>query len=317
MSIPIDSIVPDHAQHRRHFDEASLEELADSIRSVGLLQPVVVVRHGDLYKIVAGERRWRACKMIGLSHIGCEIKDLSPIEIATVQATENIARQDIRPCEEGMAYQRIYDAYRRDNPEVGDVKSINAWIAQATGSSWNRVDAKRTLLELPSDVRDMVDNREIGEGIGYTLVRIMRHVPQPPKPASVSQSTRLVDVPPDDYAARSAKVVEIARAARARGWSYQDVAFKVSQYLGELAQTSMDLGDTRRDPAASAASRRIDVIVNLLAKAAGLATDLRNSRLTDRLTDTQRDIAADKVAAAVKQLSALETGLRNRGAVRT
>ncbi|HET7874737.1 MAG TPA: ParB/RepB/Spo0J family partition protein [Methylomirabilota bacterium] len=107
IDLPIDSIVPSVNQPRKAFDDASLRELAASLRQSGLLQPIVVRPRGQGYELIVGERRWRAAKMAGLTRIPAIIRETSDAESLELALVENLLREDLNPMEEAEAYQRL------------------------------------------------------------------------------------------------------------------------------------------------------------------------------------------------------------------
>ena len=102
-TIRLSDIEPNRKQPRQTFDDAAIAELADSIRQHGLIQPIVVRYTGTNYQIVAGERRWRACRMLGMSDVPVVIKELDDSQTAQIALIENIQREDLNPVEEAMA----------------------------------------------------------------------------------------------------------------------------------------------------------------------------------------------------------------------
>ena len=102
-------IEPNREQPRKKFDEDALQELADSIKQYGVLQPLLVSDKKDYYEIVAGERRWRAAKLAGLKEVPVVVRELSTQEIVEISLIENIQREDLNPVEEAMAYKRLID----------------------------------------------------------------------------------------------------------------------------------------------------------------------------------------------------------------
>ena len=105
--LEIDSIVSKEEQPRKYFDEEALEDLADSIRLHGIIQPIIVRRADEKYEIVAGERRWRASKKAQLKKIPCIIKDIDIETASKIALIENVQREDLNPIEEAIAYKRI------------------------------------------------------------------------------------------------------------------------------------------------------------------------------------------------------------------
>lgn len=118
--VKITKVEPNREQPRKNFDEDALQELADSIKQFGLLQPILVQDRDSYYEIIAGERRWRAAKMAGLKQVPVVIKDYSNQEIMEVALIENIQREDLNPIEEALAYQRLIKEYNLKQDEVAD-----------------------------------------------------------------------------------------------------------------------------------------------------------------------------------------------------
>ena len=103
----INEVEPNRDQPRKNFDEDALQELADSIKQFGLLQPILVQDKGEYYEIIAGERRWRAAKLAGLKEVPVIIRNYSSQEIVEISLIENIQREDLNPIEEAQAYKRL------------------------------------------------------------------------------------------------------------------------------------------------------------------------------------------------------------------
>src|SRR5499425_97010 len=118
--LPIDSIVANPQQPRKAFDSSSLQELSDSLKRTGLLQPVVVRRHGHQYQIVVGERRWRAAKMAGLSHIPAIVREATEAQSLELALVENLLREDLNPMEEAEAFQRLLTDFSWTQEELGE-----------------------------------------------------------------------------------------------------------------------------------------------------------------------------------------------------
>jgi ParB family transcriptional regulator, chromosome partitioning protein len=140
--LPIEKIHPNKDQPRKVFDEAALEELANSIRIYGILQPIVVRRNGDQYEIVAGERRWRAAGRAGLHEIPAVVKEFSNLEVLEVALIENLQRQDLDPIEEAQGYQRLLSEHQLTHDQ----------IATAVSKSRVAVTNALRLLKLPADI---------------------------------------------------------------------------------------------------------------------------------------------------------------------
>ena len=116
--MPIDKIEPNPDQPRNQFDEDTLQELADSIKQYGMLQPILVTPKDDFYEIIAGERRWRAAKQAGLNEVPVMIRKYNENEIVEIALIENIQRDNLNPIEEAMAYKRLMEEFELKQDEV-------------------------------------------------------------------------------------------------------------------------------------------------------------------------------------------------------
>ena len=161
--LDINDIEPNRDQPRREFDQAALNELADSIALHGLLQPIVVRPMSNLrYQIVAGERRWRASRMAGLSRVPVVMREMSDRECMELAMIENLQREDLNPVEEALGYRQLIDSYGLTQEEV----------ATAVGKSRPAVANSLRLLSLPQDLLDMVARNEISAGHARALLAI-------------------------------------------------------------------------------------------------------------------------------------------------
>lgn len=161
-SLPIERVHPNRSQPRKHFDTEALEELAASIRTRGVLQPIVVRRRGDDYEIVAGERRWRAASKAGLHEVPALVKELADGEALQAALVENIQRQDLDPLEEAEAYARLIDEYRLTQEQVADAVGKNrATVANAL-----------RLLKLPKSVLEMLADGRLTAGHARALMQL-------------------------------------------------------------------------------------------------------------------------------------------------
>lgn len=161
--LPLDMIKPGQYQPRSVFDTDKLEELAESIRHQGIIQPVVVRRFSDdEYELIAGERRWRAAQLAGLQEIPAIIREV-PDEIAIAMAlVENIQREDLNPVEEASALKRLIEEFQMTHQEAGD----------AVGRSRSAVSNLIRLLELSEVVRELVDARHLEMGHARALLTL-------------------------------------------------------------------------------------------------------------------------------------------------
>ncbi len=159
-SLPVGSIVPNEYQPRLYFDESAIKTLSESIKVHGLAQPIIVRRKGDGYELVAGERRFRACKLAGMATVPAIIRELSDKESLQLALVENLDREDLNPIEEAKGYRRMVDEFQMSHAQVADIFSRN----RSTVSNMLR------LLALPEDVQDMVSSNVISEGHARTLL---------------------------------------------------------------------------------------------------------------------------------------------------
>lgn len=160
--LKINEVEPNKDQPRKNFNEEALQELSDSIKQHGIVQPLVVSKQDDYYEIIAGERRWRAAKMAGLKEIPVVIKDYSPQEIMEVALIENIQREDLNPVEEARAYQRLIKEYDLKQEEV----------AEKVSKSRTAVTNSLRLLKLDDRVLDMLVEETLSSGHARALLGI-------------------------------------------------------------------------------------------------------------------------------------------------
>ncbi|MFL6844836.1 MAG: ParB/RepB/Spo0J family partition protein [Allosphingosinicella sp.] len=158
--MPISSIEPHLDQPRRHFDEEALEELAGSIKSRGLIQPIVVRPHGHRYQIVAGERRWRAAQRARLHEIPVIVRDFDDIETLEVALLENIQRRDLNAIEEAEGYARLIHEYGYAQEP----------LAKLVHKSRSHIANLLRLLALPESVRQMIATGELSMGHARAIV---------------------------------------------------------------------------------------------------------------------------------------------------
>jgi len=160
--IPIIKIEPNRAQPRTRFDEDALQELADSIKQYGIIEPIVVQKRDNFYEIIAGERRWRAARMAGLNEVPVVIKEYSEDEIFTIALIENIQREDLNPIEEAVAYQKLIQELNLKQDEV----------AEKVSKSRTAITNSMRLLKLDMRVQQMLIDEMISEGHGRALLPI-------------------------------------------------------------------------------------------------------------------------------------------------
>ena len=161
--IKISLVDPKSDQPRKYFDEAALSDLAESIRENGLLQPILVREYGEgRYQIIAGERRFRACRIAGLSEIPAIIMDRDDKNAAQIALIENIQREDLNPLEEAMAYRSLREEYGMTQEE----------LSYKVGKSRSAIANSLRLLELPPEVLTMVASKELSAGHARTLLGV-------------------------------------------------------------------------------------------------------------------------------------------------
>lgn len=161
--VNIADIEPDRNQPRYNFDEEKLNELADSIREHGVITPLIVspIDNGR-YRIIAGERRWRAARIAGVNKLPVVIKELSKKEIAEIALVENLQREDLNAIEEAKGYKRLMDEF----------DMTQAVLAQRVGKSRPVIANAIRLLSLPEEVVDMLEKGEITSGHGKVLLGV-------------------------------------------------------------------------------------------------------------------------------------------------
>ena len=159
--LKVSLIDPKSDQPRKNFDKESLEELAESISQNGLLQPILVREYGTgRYQIIAGERRFRASKIAGLTEIPSIILDKDDRKVAEIALIENIQREDLNPIEEAMAYKALAEEYQLTQEE----------LSMKVGKSRSAIANATRLLDLPKDVLTLVASGELSAGHGRTLL---------------------------------------------------------------------------------------------------------------------------------------------------
>lgn len=160
--VKISMVEPNRKQPRKNFDEDTLQELSDSIKQFGLIQPILVQDRKDHYEIIAGERRWRAAKLAGLKEIPVIIRDYSEREIMEISLIENIQREDLNPIEEAQAYKRLLEEFHLKQDEV----------AERVSKSRAAVTNSMRLLKLCDEVQQMLIDDMISTGHARALLAI-------------------------------------------------------------------------------------------------------------------------------------------------
>ena len=162
LMVKLSKVEPNREQPRKNFDEDSLQELAESLKQFGMLQPILVQNRGDYYEIIAGERRWRAAKIAGLKEVPFIVRELTDQEIVKISLIENIQREDLNPIEEAQAYKRLLTEFHLKQDEV----------AERVSKSRTAVTNSMRLLKLCDEVQKMVVDDMISTGHARALISI-------------------------------------------------------------------------------------------------------------------------------------------------
>ncbi len=162
LEVDIDSVQPNPDQPRTSFKKEDLEELANSIKKNGLLQPILVRKVGNGYQIIAGERRWQACKLIGMKTVPIRVRDVDDEETIVLALVENIQRSDLNPIEEAYGYRRMMERGKMTQSEV----------AQAVSKGRSTIANALRLLELPEDAQQLLFEDKITAGHARAILSI-------------------------------------------------------------------------------------------------------------------------------------------------
>jgi ParB family chromosome partitioning protein len=203
--IPIDRVSPNPHQPRSVFDEEALASLAASITEVGVLQPIIVREAGeDSYTLVAGERRWRAAKKVGLKEIPAIIRDSDDRSLLTEALVENLQREDLSPLEEATAYQELLEDFGLTHEEIGT----------RVGKSRSAITNSLRLLQLPAAIQGKLERGELSAGHARALLgledrKFAEHIAQ--RAVDEGWSVRQVE---DAVRARNQAVIDGSRSKR-------------------------------------------------------------------------------------------------------
>ena len=228
--VRIAQIEPNREQPRKNFDEDALQELADSIKQFGLLQPILVQDRKTYYEIIAGERRWRAAKLAGLKEVPVIIRDYTEQEIVEISLIENIQREDLNPIEEAQAYKRLLTEFNLKQDEV----------AERVSKSRTAVTNSMRLLKLCDEVQQMIIDDMLSTGHARALISIE----DPEQQYTIAQkifdeklSVRDVEKLVKNLN-KPEKPKKIAEGDSSLDAVYQDVAEKLKQSLGTKVDIS-------------------------------------------------------------------------------
>ena len=233
--IAVTAISPNPYQPRREFDEAPLQELADSIAASGLLQPVVVrARPNGRFELIAGERRWRAVQRLGWPRIPAVVKDVDDRALLTLALIENLQRDDLSPLDAAVGYQRLMEEFSLPQQEV----------ARLVGKDRSTVSNTLRLLRLPAEVQSLLQQRRLSEGHARALLAL-----------------------PDPR-----EIIRLARECSTAEWSVRDLEARVR---GEQVQGAPGVRKMIRRPKAEPRNPSADVRLVEDALRKRLQTDVR------------------------------------------
>ncbi len=161
-TLPVSQIVPNPNQPRTDYDEESLSELTDSIKKVGLLQPIIVRPMGDRYQIIAGERRWRASCAAGLDAVAVRILSATDLESLEIALIENLQREDLNPIEEARGYRHLLSEHQMTQAE----------LASKVSKSRSAVTNALRLLDLPDEIQELVYTTKLSPGHARAILAV-------------------------------------------------------------------------------------------------------------------------------------------------
>jgi ParB family transcriptional regulator, chromosome partitioning protein len=224
--IDVDAIVPNPKQPRDRFDQQSLDELAESIRQHGLLQPLLVSQQEDGYALIAGERRWRAAQAAGLATVPALVREVTPREQLELALVENLQRQDLNPLESAGAYQQL----------IQDHGLTQADVAQRVGKNRSTIANTLRLLRLPREALEALNGGLISEGHARALLLC---------PDAAQQRDLLASVIHDGLSvrqteARARQMIRDRETARSVPRTDPDV-LALQDRLREMLQTKVEL----------------------------------------------------------------------------
>jgi ParB family transcriptional regulator, chromosome partitioning protein len=162
LEVELDLIRPNRQQPRTHFDEGRLEELAQSIRTSGIIQPLLVRRLGGLFELIAGERRWRAAQLAGLPRVPAIVRDIPDDRILELALIENIQRQELNPVEEANAYKKLIESLHLTQEE----------IAERVGRDRTFITNYLRILKLPTEIQALLEREKLSFGHARALLAI-------------------------------------------------------------------------------------------------------------------------------------------------
>ncbi len=231
VSVRLSEIEPNKDQPRKHFDQDAIDDLADSIRRYGLLQPLTVRPMPVGYQLVAGERRWRACRIAGLTEVPVIIRELTDGEVAEIALVENLQREDLNPIEEAAGYQSLMDDFNLTQEDV----------ANRVGKSRSAVANAVRLLGLPKEILVMIENGKISAGHGRALLSFKDKEEQlkAARVASFGANVREIERLAKKCEGKPAPKNQTEKPADSY---YKEVEISLQQLLGRPVQVKMKNG---------------------------------------------------------------------------
>lgn len=229
-TLPIDQLQAGKYQPRQHFDGAALDELAESIKAQGVIQPILVRAIAkDRYEIIAGERRWRAASRAGLAEVPVVLRKVDDRAVIAMALIENIQREDLNPLEEAQALARLIDEFALTHQQA----------AEAVGRSRAAVSNLLRLMELPEPVRTLLENRQLEMGHARALLTLAPQaaVALAQQAAAEGWSVREVERRAQELAAGKLPAKPAVKPAAPRD---ADVA-RLERELGELLGTRVEI----------------------------------------------------------------------------
>lgn len=219
--LPIDLIEPNPLQPRRVFHQERIEDLAQSIRANGIIQPLVVRRHAERFQLVAGERRWRAAKIAGVARVPAVIQEIADDRLLEITLIENIQREDLNPIETAQAFDRLCRELQLNHEEVG----------RRTGKDRSTIANLIRLLQLPPDIQQLIGERRLSAGHARCLLTL---------PTAELQR-------------------EVAEKSVAQGWSVRQVERLTQKMIEDRKPKAVD--EVQADPNVKAAIQELERVL--------------------------------------------------------
>ena len=168
IEVKINEIEPNSDQPRKYFDDDKLAQLSDSIKQHGVIQPIIVKKDNNMYTIIAGERRWRAAKLAGLTKVPVLVKEYTDKQVMEIALIENLQREDLNPIEEADAYQRLMEEYNLTQEQIADT----------LGKSRPAIANTLRLLSLPNSIKNYVVSGDLSSGHARCLIVLSDEIKQ-------------------------------------------------------------------------------------------------------------------------------------------